>query len=351
MSFADSRSSSQNISVYGTITSEEPTTTPDPTSTPTPSASPSPEPTTTPTPTPEPTTQRIMLGAWGGETAIQPLEATNWINSWQTNTGKGLAWYAIMSNFGSSSNPQPMTYIDDYKTLVQQGIFKGLMYTWQPSSDWNWDRPSGTVTSQIASGVYDTYIRQEAIRCKNADYPIIIRFGHEMNGDWAGWGVNPTTFKQAWIKVVSIFHEENVNNVKFFWCANYADTGGRVFQDYYPGDEYVDYVGIDIYANSDWNWWWDPEVQIGNQFGNVYDTYPNKPFIIGEWGCTGIISDAQNVEFVNGMFDAIEKRSRIVGLFHWHAEDWKVDLYPQAFQAFKNRISNNLYTVNLLGWY
>ena len=336
----------QSIPMYGTIISIDPT----PTSTPAPT--PTLTPTTTPSPTAPPTTQRVMLGSWGGETAIQTTDVNTWANSWQTDTGKGLAWYAIMSNFGPSSNPQPMIYIDEYKPLVEQGLFKGIIYTWQPSFDWSWDRPNGTCTSQIASGVYDVYIRQEAIRSRNAGYPIIIRFGHEMNGDWAGWGTSAATFKQAWIKVVSIFRSENVYNVKFLWCPNYADTGGRSFQDYYPGDTYVDYVGTDVYANNDWGWWYLPERQIGNINGNVYDTYSNKPYIIGEWGCSSAITETQNADWMTRLFDAVENRSRIVGIVHWQGnqEGWRVDLHPEAFQIYKARTASGMYVTSLFGW-
>jgi beta-mannanase len=300
------------------------------------------------------TSQKVMLGAWLGEEALSATQLQTAIPNWEISSGKGLAWYAIMTNFGPPSNPQPLSFIDSYKPLIQQDLFNGVIYTWQPSYDSNWDQPNGTCTSQIASGVYDTYIRQEANRCKIAAYPIIIRWGHEMNSYWAGWATNAETYKQAWRHVVDIFRNEGATNVKFFWCPNYNDNpwdGSRNFELYYPGDNYVDYVGIDAYANNDYSLWANAEIQIGNNGKrSVYNTYTNKPYIIGEWGCSNAISETDNANWMTSLFNAIENRSRIIAAIHWRGnqDGWRVDLHPQAFAIYKTRTASDLYITNLI---
>ena len=145
--------------------------------------------------------------------------------------------------------------------------------------------------------------------------------------------------------MVNIFRQENASNVSFFWCPNYnSNPTSRVMTDYYPGDLYVDYVGVDLYANSEYNTWGTAERQLTNLNGNVYDTFNAKPFIVGEFGLANSLSDAQNAQWLAGFFDAIEKRDRIVAITHWH-EDWNgasIDLYPQAFNLYKTRIVDYL---------
>ena len=62
------------------------------------------------------------------------------------------------------------------------------MVTWEP-----FDHTSPTVNAYplaaIAAGKYDTYLREEAARFASVDGPLVVRFGHEMNGDWYPWGV------------------------------------------------------------------------------------------------------------------------------------------------------------------
>ena len=258
-----------------------------------------------------------MLAAFLGPNAITATQVQTAVTNWAVKTGKGLAYYAIMSPFGYPNNPIPMSILDAYKPLVNQGLIQGVMYTWEPS--YSHDSALGQqCIVDIVAGRYDAYMHQEAQRARNNGYPIMIRFGHEMNGFWAGWGNDPAQFKQAWIKMVNIFRQENALNVRFFWCPNYnSNPTSRIFTNYYPGDSYVDYVGIDLYANTQYNTWGTAERQLTDSSGNVYDTYKTKPFIVGEFGLSNAISDAQNTQWLTGFFDAIDKRDRTVAITHW----------------------------------
>ena len=296
----------------------------------------------------EPEDGKCYVGAWLGENSISPDEIRRDVPWWIQQTGKGLVWYAIMQNFGPTETTEPLWMIDDYKPLIDEGLFDGVALTWQPAYNWDLQGTGEACIADIVSGKYDNHIRTEARRCKTAGYPIIIRFGHEMNGYWMGWGNSPEQFKQAWIKVVTLFREEGVTNVAWYWCPNYDDNPpDRKFQNYYPGDEFVDYVGIDVYANNDWGQWADPEKQLGNPYGNVYDTYSSKPYIIGEWGCSSDLTEQQNAEYVSKFFDAVETRTRIKMIIHWHGDGWKLSLYPQALEVYRNRISDSRYLAEI----
>ena len=62
--------------------------------------------------------------------------------------------------------------------------------------------------SGIAAGAYDDYLRSYADSVRSFGHPVVIGFGHEMNGSWYPWGyrhVQPATFVAAWRHIVALF--------------------------------------------------------------------------------------------------------------------------------------------------
>lgn len=97
----------------------------------------------------------------------------------------------------------------------------------------------GISTASIANGSQDNVIKNLKI-CPNT----VLAWGHEMNLSESPWGGNPSIFIQAWRRI----HDLIGNKVKYAWVINNSDVPNRVGNhpaDYYPGDAYVDYVGID----------------------------------------------------------------------------------------------------------
>ncbi|GAF04104.1 glycosyl hydrolase [Saccharicrinis fermentans] len=77
-------------------------------------------------------------------------------------------------------------------------------------------------------------------------FPIVFRLFHEMDGDWFWWGTKATNHsKQLYIEFYKMsvdYIKERTSLVLFAWSPNYT-----LQEDYYPGDDYVDIVGIDMY--------------------------------------------------------------------------------------------------------
>ena len=113
-----------------------------------------------------------------------------------------------------------------------------------------------------------------------------------MNGSWTGWnpnntaqkgrGESPATFVAMWRHVVNYFRAAGVTNVKWVWSAN-VDGGGGTMAAYYPGDSYVDYVGLDgyNYAYSQVEAWQTPQQVFGASY-NELERITHKPVIITE---------------------------------------------------------------------
>lgn len=80
--------------------------------------------------------------------------------------------------------------------------------------------------------------------------PIVFRPLHEMNGNWFWWGAGcsgfgPADYRKLYQLTVD-YVKERTNNVLFIWSPN-SPVNSSVLSNYYPGDAYVDILGLDIY--------------------------------------------------------------------------------------------------------
>lgn len=80
--------------------------------------------------------------------------------------------------------------------------------------------------------------------------PIVFRPLHEMNGNWFWWGANCSGFTPAEYKALFQltvnYIKERTTSVLFCWSPN-SPVNSTVITNYYPGDEYVDVLGLDMY--------------------------------------------------------------------------------------------------------
>jgi hypothetical protein len=110
--------------------------------------------------------------------------------------------------------------------------------------------------ARIASGAYDADLYRIASVIAEYKSPIYLRFAHEMNGNWYPWGygVNgnqPGDYVRAWRHVHDVFEAARAVNTMWVWSPD-ADPGGKAvaLQPLYPGDAYVDYVGLTAYGHT-----------------------------------------------------------------------------------------------------
>jgi beta-mannanase len=130
------------------------------------------------------------------------------------------------------------------------------MIVWEP-----WERPlngyaspsqASASVAAIASGRYDAYIRGWARALAQYRRPVLIKFMHEMNGSWYPWsiGVNGNTaagYVRAWRHVHDLFRAAGATNVAWVWSLNTElgfDRPPAPPASYYPGPQYVDWVGV-----------------------------------------------------------------------------------------------------------
>lgn len=76
---------------------------------------------------------------------------------------------------------------------------------------------------------------------------LIFRPWHEMNGDWFWWGGKNTT-PELYKRFYRYIHDklEKLCPGQIVWAFS-PNLGAKTMEEYYPGDRYVDLVGLDIY--------------------------------------------------------------------------------------------------------
>ncbi len=100
--------------------------------------------------------------------------------------------------------------------------------------------------ADLAKVLYsDSYIENLMNYLDDLDSPVFLRIGGEMNV-WTDLA-DPTAFKAAYIKIAEIAREL-APDVALVFAPNSISEWNTEIMDYYPGDQYVDWVGISNYT-------------------------------------------------------------------------------------------------------
>ena len=123
--------------------------------------------------------------------------------------------------------------------------------------------------------------------------PLIMRPWHEMSGGWFWWGGPNTTvesYRKLWAMMREAFDSKGLGN-SLLWAYSPDVVGSREeYMTWYPGDEYVDILGADVYHR-------DGMDGIDTWLGNIDTTYgaavevareKGKIAALTETGCEGL---------------------------------------------------------------
>ena len=201
--------------------------------------------------------------------------------------------------------------------------------------------PKGVSVASIAAGKQDAHLREVASEVKSFGHPVIIAFGHEMNGSFNTWGyrhVPPRTFILAWRHVVTLFRAAGATNVTWLWTVNYESSGEGAIQNWWPGAAYVNWVGIDGY-------FYGKTYSFGNLFLPTIDTikgFTNDPILISETAAGQIAGQAAKI---SALFSGAS-RTHMLGLV-WFDENqrgnfwkqqWRIEGHPASVGSFKTAV-------------
>jgi hypothetical protein len=219
---------------------------------------------------------------------------------------------------------------------------------------------------RILDGAFDEYLRQYARDIAANGLPLAIRLDHEMNGTWYPWsertgsgasinGNGPGDYVAMWRHVHDIFEQEGANAyVIWVWAPNRIDRLPSALRtpehlaSLYPGDEYVDWVGVSGYLRPPY----DPSAQFtfdetfGATLRQLRDL-TDKPIILAEVGASE--SGGHKAAWVESLFDGLEAPENVdvIG-FSWFSlaitsytqgerstNDWRIDSRRDSLDAFR----------------
>lgn len=216
--------------------------------------------------------------------------------------------------------------------------------------------PDGQDNSATASGsnnsFWQSYGQSLADMGWNSNLTII-RLNWENNGDWYSWSndrPSVASFIAAWRNVVTSIRS-NAPNVLFDWCGNRGPSQSGHWSDAYPGDAYVDIIGLDDYDH------WPPAYDQAT-FDSKCDADPglnsvvamatqhNKMWALDEWGC--VHSDnggGDNPTYIQMMRNYIAAHQTNCAYINWyndpgapstfHHELYPTNYNPNAAALFK----------------
>ncbi|MBS6965443.1 glycosyl hydrolase [Bacteroides sp.] len=147
-------------------------------------------------------------------------------------------------------------------------------------ADTEFDAANATVEGTWENKVFTEDLKNIAAYLKllrDADIPVLWRPFHEAAGGWFWWGKDAASFKSLWIAMFNYFKTEGLDNLIWVWTTEGDDA------DWYPGDQYVDIVGRDIYNKE--------TADCVSEYTSIAGNYGNKIVSLSECGTVGLISE------------------------------------------------------------
>jgi len=289
------------------------------------------------------------------------------IENFEELVGKHQAIIASSSYWGEKSFPE-----ENINIIWRHGSIP-LVY-WSP-----WDKPydedSGPDVfslTNILAGKCDAYIDMWAEGAHKFGHPMFVSFCNEMNGTWFPWSgcfyggktpvsadapkksLGPETFKKAYRYVVDRVRARGASNIIWvFHVMNYSypqDVWNLAAQ-YYPGSDYVDWLGLSVYGQQDSD---DPWVDFPPLIDWPYEEMrrldPGKPIMLAEWGIGEFPKFGSKSKFIKDAFNLIKTKYPLVkAAVFWH-ERWlneddsysnlHVNSSPESLDAYRNGVAD-----------
>jgi glycosyl hydrolase family 26 len=285
----------------------------------------------------------IYSGAPGQATALEDPAV---LDRYIANVGRAPAF---VHDYGNVTDP--LLTQSEVENLRSHNT--GVMMTWQLfKSGW-----SGDVITlpDLAAGRYDSSLRAAAQQAKSLPFEVMIRFAHEMNGDWYPWrpggpaGNVGSNYVDAWRHIVTVFRQEGATNVKWVWSPNVDYDGTYPFAAYFPGDEWVDYVALDGYN-------WGTSGQGADQWQSVSEVFSSayskltqmssRPVMIAETSSSEDGGD-KAAWIRQGFLSEIPQRFPRVTDVAWFDRDmeldWRIDSSSASLAAYRDVLASTLY--------
>ena len=228
----------------------------------------------------------------------------------------------------------------------------------------------------IINGIFDEKLGKWAEDAKETGIPILLEFGTEMNGNWFSWSGaqngggtltgykdpmqpdGPERFKDAYKHIVDIFRRVGATNIT--WFIHYADYSWpnepwNKKKNYYPGDEYVDWIGVSVYgplAPSE-KWMEFPDI-MNDIYRELASLSSSKPIAVLEFGVMEDYPSKSKAEWIRNALRSLKngKFPSVKAISYWHSSwkrndgsivNLKLDSSPQVLEVYRKEIMSSIF--------
>lgn len=292
------------------------------------------------------------------------------IEDFEKLTGRRQAIVASSSYWGEQTFPA-----ENVRIVARSGAVPLIF--WSP-----WDRPykenAGTdqySLTNILAGKHDAYIDHWADQAREFGEPMMVSFANEPNGNWFPWSgafygggrvlpnteleepryEGPETFKRAYRYIVDRVRARGARNVKWvLHLMNYpypTELWNQADQ-YYPGPEYCDWLGLSVYGAQYAKDKWGAFTPLFDwPYRQLSQLDPTKPIMAVEWGVAEAKDKGSKAAWIREAFNAMKnpKYDRLKAIVFWH-ERWqnedsshsnlRVNSSPETLQAYREGVAD-----------
>lgn len=295
------------------------------------------------------------------------IVSTDEVSKFELLVNKKIVWLNFNDNwFDGIKFPS-----ESVKNIYSQGVIPSIrMMPWS-----KYDKEDQTYSlDKIIKGNFDKELLQWAKDAKLSGAPLLIDFAPEPNGDWFPWsGVyngggekdkygsksipdGPEKFIDAYKHIVDIFNNADADNITFVLHVNSISAPAEEWNkvtNYYPGDNYIDWIGINIYGPQMWG---DKYVRFIDILDLIYPELcslsAEKPIAILEFGVADYLPNVDKAIWLQSALYtvALPEYNRIKAIGWWHST-WlnkdgtmsalQIDSSPHSLITYKEGIAQS----------
>ncbi|WCN80642.1 glycoside hydrolase family 26 protein [Micromonospora sp. LH3U1] len=241
------------------------------------------------------------------------------ITSFATETGKKPNLVAVFESFDDKFAASEVRELHQYGALA--------VIRWEPFN---------IPMRDIAAGKHDAYVKEFAASVRMLNLPIALTFAHEMNGPWYSWGTKANKaaeYVAAWRHLHEIFAQQDATNVIWTWTPNVINYLRKTsIKALYPGDAYVDWVGMDGYYTI------KGQKTFDSLFGPTIReirTFTSRPLLIVE---TGAEPSTRRPAQITDLLSNVARRKDMIGVAYFNINGsgkWNIDKDSAARRSYK----------------
>ncbi|KXK04961.1 MAG: glycosyl hydrolase [Ignavibacteria bacterium] len=299
----------------------------------------------------------IYHAAFPGMGATEDVVTEELINDFVSLAGKEITWVYFSNNWFNGIK-FPVNNANEIRNSGRVPFIRIM-----PRSDWRTGELDPRYSlERILSGEYDDSIRLWFKEAKTFGSPLLVEFGTEVNGNWFPWSAvlnsGPEVFVKTYRHIIDLSRDSGADNITWFLHLNgvvWPVEEWNKFSNYYPGDEYIDWIGVSIYGSQIPG---EDAKLLTNSLSEIYDELSSitesKPIAILEFATVENSGDITKSAWITDALNGLANGNfpRIKAVSWWHSNfvhsngdlaDMRIDSSEESLTAYRNAVSSEIF--------